>query len=559
MTTEKRTFQISANMIYHSIERQAGSIEKAILECLMNAVDGKATEVRVVLDANGVDYSIIDNGHGFRSRDEILKCFEVFGFDHGTPEENSRTYGAFGIGRAQLWAFSSNIWHTNEFKLDVDIKNKGINYDLENVNTPHQGCKIDGEFYETQTLADLQNIRRELTKLALYLPIDFYLNDKLISKKADESKWDHETKHAYVKFNDTGELKVYNLGVFVCAYSNYKFGKGGIVVSKTQLQLNTARNDILLSKCKVWKSVRNFVEDKATTDNLKKKVLDDNGRINLLRQWSSLNQLNIDDLGGKRLLPDVQGKRQTISALEKYKYRITVADTKGSQVGENIHNNKSAFVFDPVVLEWFDVDTVEELAVVLSTSINKDRASYCKVKIVVESFSELKKEFASTYIFIDPKKYTKKQKLFMIIAKKIGEKVYGIVRRYHGYSWNSEDYKTRNILLGANKNVLAWTNGSSYIAIEKEFIKVLDQGDRGIMKMINVIIHEYLHQNSSGEDHVHSHDFFEDFHKIILDKYVEINTLLLECRKSYALLLLKNDVALPREYIRQSNREKSLS
>ena len=107
------TFEISKNMIFHTIESQAGSVEKAILECLMNAVDAGATKVEVDISDNGIGYVIKDDGCGFKTKKEILECFGVFGFDHGSDDENYRTYGTFGIGRAQLWAFSKNTWNTN--------------------------------------------------------------------------------------------------------------------------------------------------------------------------------------------------------------------------------------------------------------------------------------------------------------------------------------------------------------------------------------------------------------------------------------------------------------
>ncbi len=355
MNSETRAFQVSKHMIFHTIENQAGSIEKAMLECLMNAVDAGASEVHISLNENG-KYSIRDNGKGFQTKEEIYNCFEVFGFDHGTAEENHRTYGTFGIGRAQLWAFSKNVWHTNEFSLDVDIKNKGLDYILSENNSPVKGCLIEGEFYDKPSLVDLQNIQRELIKLALYLPISFYLNDKKVNKELSSEKWDYETEEAYIKLTETGDLRIYNLGVFVCSYPNYRFGKGGVILSKKSLSLNTARNDILLSKCNVWKGIKKYVEEKSTSDNLKKTSLSNEQKKNLVFKWVS-GELSYNDLLGKRILPDIKGKSNVLSSLFKNGAVITICPTKGSQIGENIHNSKLAFVFPPEIKDWFDIET----------------------------------------------------------------------------------------------------------------------------------------------------------------------------------------------------------
>lgn len=552
MKTEKRSFKISKNMIMHTIENQAGSIEKALLECLMNSVDGGASRVEVILDSNGKDYSVSDNGRGFQTRDEIEKCFDVFGFDHNTEEEKNRgrEYGTFGIGRAQLWAFSSNIWHTNEFVLDVDIRKNGLDYLLSGNNDPVIGCTIVGSFYETLNLGELQNVQRNLAKLALYLPIEFVLNGKVVSKTLDSKKWTHKTDDAYIFFTDSGNLDVYNKGVFVCSYSNYEYGKGGVVVTTSKLDLNTARNDILKSKCKVWKKLNKYLRDTATKSNLERATLDDDARKNLLLQLVA-GELHFNDLKGKRILPDTKGRFQTLSSLEKTNFRITVADSKHSQIGEKIHDAGSVFVFSPLIIEWFGIDNVEQLSNVLSPKVCSQFWN-CK-KLETLEFELLKEDFDSSLEIIPSKKYTKKQKALMEIFTSIVKEVPNILRPRFGEGGSL--IPERKAVLGSSDVAEAWTDSSSYIAIDKNVLKVLDQGNRGINRVINLVIHEYLHDESSADDHAHSHEFYEKFHDVILDKYVSINTLCILMNKKYVNLLMKNDLALPREFIRESRRD----
>jgi hypothetical protein len=77
------------DLLLSVIQRQAGTLQKAILEGVMNAVDAKASGVSVKLTSQAVE--IIDNGQGFRSRQEIEQWFEVFGQPHS--ESEAKTYG----------------------------------------------------------------------------------------------------------------------------------------------------------------------------------------------------------------------------------------------------------------------------------------------------------------------------------------------------------------------------------------------------------------------------------------------------------------------------------
>ena len=125
LESEVRRFQIDPHAIMSLIKAQAGSIEKAMLEAVANSMDAGATRIDVTLDAKRI--VIKDNGSGLGSKEDIYKFFEVFGFDHS---QLGRTVGRFGVGRGQLFCFGVNTWRTNTFQMAIDIKNKGMDYDL---------------------------------------------------------------------------------------------------------------------------------------------------------------------------------------------------------------------------------------------------------------------------------------------------------------------------------------------------------------------------------------------------------------------------------------------
>ena len=139
----------------------------------MNSVDAAATRVSIEINHKGV--KVQDDGQGFRSRKKTEDWFEVFGFPH---EDGDRIYGKFGIGRGQLWSFCSTVWRTGPFKMDVDIKKRGLDYQLlENLELV-KGVLIEGVFYTPLTTLELSAFEKELTKLAGYAQIPVTLQKR---------------------------------------------------------------------------------------------------------------------------------------------------------------------------------------------------------------------------------------------------------------------------------------------------------------------------------------------------------------------------------------------
>lgn len=249
---ELREFRMHKDMLWSVIQSQAGTFDKAILELMMNAVDAGATEVRMVFD--GKSFSVQDDGKGFVSREEIKNFFETFGTPHNSGDA---TFGKFRMGRGQVMAFTRNRWRSGVFAMEVDIKEKGLRYDLVTLTENTAGCRIEGELYDPMSPSDTIRTVDGLTAMCKYLPIPAYINGKRVSDDMAGIEWTLEDDDAYYLIKPEGRyLDVFNLGVLVRKYwGSQANGVGGIVVSKKQLEVNFARNDILVSKCEVWKRI----------------------------------------------------------------------------------------------------------------------------------------------------------------------------------------------------------------------------------------------------------------------------------------------------------------
>ena len=380
---EKRHISVAPSFAHSLITAQAGTLSKAVLEGIMNSKDAGATEVKIDIDAKGI--TIIDNGRGFLSREEILEVFEVLGFEHPTVDD--RVYGKFGIGRAQLWAFASTIWRSNAFEMDVDIQRRGLDYDLHEDRPVVPGVAISGTFYKKMLTSELISFERELIELALYAPLTVLLNGKSITKNPADEKWIFETEDAYIRLKDGGQLTVYNNGIKVRDYPAAHLGSGGAVLTKpgVRLALNTARSDILVSQCKTWARIRRFVQKQSDTRLATKttRVTDDELE-NRARRFVG-RELPLHEIADTKFITDITGRGHTLEMFVRQAggYRaggvVTVTE-KGSRMGERAHRGKMAFVLAPLTLDRFNVRTPTELKalllnVVLSRAAPRPRAA----------------------------------------------------------------------------------------------------------------------------------------------------------------------------------------
>lgn len=523
-TINKRKFQVSPNIIYSLIKAQAGTLAKGVLECIMNSVDAGAKTLVIEITRTGL--VITDDGKGFRSREEIEACFEVFGFEH---VEGEREFGQFGIGRAQLWNFCSTVWHTNEFRMDVDIKRLGLDYDLvENVACV-PGLKIVGKFYEPMSTSDVMACERELAELAMYASVPVTVNGTLISKDPSKEKWSHQTDEAWIQLSHTSRtLSVYNLGVKVREYQAWQFGCGGLVVTKPgiRLSLNMARNDILVADCKVWKKIKPFLQGKSDEVVARTKRLTEEQLANLASRALS-GEVAYKDISSQKLITDVLGGRHTIS--EFYSKAADTADltvtfVSKAQTGpsvEEAHKHSYCFVLDEKTLTRFGVATMDELMRKLDALLVRSELGYLvfgrtapgtpavRLLTTQEDWRQACKRIREGYTEIAHKDWTKQEQAAMAALRGCSRYIVQLLQRS---GVGDEDLQVRELRLGVSEVAHAWTDGSKLIWINRANINGMEWGMTGAMNIFSLILHEYLHEGASSGTHIHDEDFYERFH-----------------------------------------------
>jgi len=551
ISTQKRGFKMDPALLYSVISSQAGTPAKALLELVMNSIDAAGDKVDVTISQDG--FEVVDGGKGFSDMSEIENFFETFGTPH---KEGDATYGKFRMGRGQIFAFSENTWHTGEFKMSVDIKNKGLEYDLSATpDDTFQGCSIKGNWYDRLSLSDFHALQRELNELIAYAPVPVTVNGKQINRIPENEKWGIETDNAYINIRGSGPLKVYNQGVMVREYPNYQFGVGGVVVSKVPLEVNFARNDILQSKCLIWKEIKPVLRregdkllDKKTTR------MSDEQRFSLAQRILE-QEIVFDDAIDLKVITTSQGKQFTILQFLTNKNKvITLSPSKGNQIADILQQRGLALCIAPETLDRFGVNSLDELVDVLENlSRRRYRASniFHDTRKKIVPFENISASINSKYAILKDKELKPVDRAALSALRRSVKNIPFYVSRVSGVEANE-----RKIVIGSSECARGWTDGSTYIAIHKDELMELRQGFFGAQKLVQLLVHEYIHNSNSQCSHVHDLEFYEVFHNTLLD--TDVNYITQEVLKGFSRELERKNIKLPVYFVRSMDAEDRL-
>jgi hypothetical protein len=519
MTTSKsetRRFGMHANLLYDVITKQAGTLEKAILEGVMNGVDAGASRIDVTLDHRTL--TIRDDGKGFVDRSEIENFFETFGTPH---EEGDATYGRFRMGRGQLFAFGVNAWRTNSFEMDVDIKSKGLDYDLRTVPDHVQGCSITVSLYKELLPSERDSVEREIRTWIAWVSIPVTINGVVVSKNPAEGKWDVETDDAWIKLAPSkSTLAIYNLGVRVTDAPAHKYGVGGTVVSKHRLDVNFARNDVQ-SDCEVFKRIKTELRKHADKETSGKRKLSDTEKQHLAHRLVA-GDLGWDEAISASLFTDVEGRHFSLDALIGKLWRNShtiVSARRGDRVAIKVQQQTLATTLSTETLERFDAADLVELVESLKGFCDHQgisgyhanwRARNMRESLdrtIVKTVNDFRHMVSETYESVEPKRLKAGQKMMLNAIHRASMVVAGGMSRPY-----------RKILAGRSEVANGWTDGVTAIWIEMDQLKLLSNGFQGCTRVAALLVHEYLHDGPDTETHEHDEEFLSRFHDIAVHK-----------------------------------------
>lgn len=524
-------FELDPQIIHHIIYSQAGSIGKALIELLMNSVDARATSVYLHLSREG--FTCRDNGQGFASRDDVINYFGRFGTPH---QEGDATYGRFRLGRGQIMAHARTHWRSVNWQMQVDTREMGYNYELNDLAPPCTGCAISGEWYEPLSDAELMSSIQELRDLVRYTPVSVTLNERVITRKPESEKWDAEDDFAWYRLREDGAVSIYNQGVLVRHDPGHMWGVGGLIVSKQAIALNVSRTEILRKTCPVWGGISAHFGKLAAAMT---------GKTGEHRKTESRREKTARALlAGEGDLVELYSREEVITLLPGKKHvtlgeflqqcrRFTAGGYEGCYTvadgvndvprGELIAGAGIAAVVHPLTLTRFGCYSVAEFNESLVRIHENLRAfdpdcwySSRAFEPAVIDFDVLSDAFVERTEIVSEKHALDAETRRAWVALRWC--LYQYARRCtggrDGYAGSARGGKQFNVLLGTSTSAEAWTDGQTYIACNVAVVRRLRTDPlRTAGYIFSLIEHEVAHEGDSL-DCGHDEAFYQRFHDI---------------------------------------------
>lgn len=521
-TAEKRDFRMHPDLLWSVIKSQAGTLSKAFLELVMNAVDAGSDKVEITFDRN--TFKVSDGGKGFTSRQEIEDFFETFGTPH---KDGDATFGKFRMGRGQIFSFARNTWQSSSFRMEVDIKTLGLEYNLHENQPMVSGCIISGEFYDKMALVDVVLLNQEMEDMCKYIPIPVFCNGKLISIDLAKEKWSHEDDDAYMRLNaGMRTLAVYNRGALVRHYSSGQYGCGGVVVSKRQIEVNFARNDILVSQCQVWKRLTSIIKAYSGSENGKSTVKNEAWREMMCAKlagedFESGAELS-SFLDNVAILTDITGKHYSfgklIKVVDQMSCKVIMESDDATKKGmeDKLHATSLAVVIAQKSLDRFrlryTLENVIDIAIkcaefhgqqVVSIRLQRLKASGSTVKSLMTAHG-----VSDDMQIIDSLKLTKPEKVMLSIIDKATPNPW-VLHSYAGL-----DRSSRKIRVVESQVINTDTDGD-LIFLNRKYLAM--NGTDPFSHFCDIasrLLHEYLHSKEDrAVSHEHEAEFYEHFER----------------------------------------------
>lgn len=491
---ETRAFKMHPKLLLDVIQRQAGRLSKAVLEGVMNAIDAGATQVDI--DVSDKHVIITDDGKGFRNRQEIETFFEVFGQPH--EETEKKVFGCFRMGRGQLFAFGKNSWTTNRFQMKVDIQDKGLDYELHEKTIQVRGCRIRVELYNPLSLLDQREIEDELVEIIRYVQIPVRVNDKQINLDPRTEQWSEETDEAWFFYRSSGSLKLYNLGVQVTDIAGHRQGVSGVVVTKKQLKLNFARNDVI-STCPVWQGIRAVLAKRAGRAKTKKLAMSDDERIYLCRSLRA-DPATLQQVWDSPILTDVRGRHWSFQDLF-YRHAAAYRYNHSLSCGP-LHDRRADQVMSQKLALVLAQDTLDRLGLADSGQLLELVGRHQPpVPWKVVQLEQLTAGLDDRCALIPEAEHKPVERALLDV----------LITAMHQLTRDGGE--TRRLILGESETADGWTDGTTYIAINRKFMARCGTTPGGLASLCMLLIHELCHEEPSSGTHDHTPDFYERYHE----------------------------------------------
>ena len=493
------------HMAFDVIQRQAGTLTKAIMEGVMNSVDAGSSTCTVT--ATATEVVISDDGCGVTSRQAVDDCLLQLGRPHTDAEK--KVYGRFRMGRGQMWAFGRNTWRTGPFQLIFDIREKALDVDIQEDLKPAVGCRITIELYEPLNEMALHALKTELQRGVTYCPVPVLFNGERLSTDPLTAKWTHQTPEARIRLDETAQLRLYNLGVFVTSFEADRFGSGGAITTNVPLDVNYARNDVM-SGCPVWKAIQQTLESVIDRNAAADKALTEAAKNALLKR--ALKGVLIDNAKKLKLFKLADGRQLTAAQFWRMALRRPVTSAySNDRRGDRLLQMNRAVCVSSNHLETLECTVQDYLYVARRIHLGaRGTRETMLTEVTFKPLYELWGDAEVTTELVDAKQYRPTERMWVDLLARVSGPIVAFVAG-PDRNWAHYERTTkirRSILIGRSSTAAAWTDGESYIAFDRDWLAKHHFDLPGITAVVQVLCHEYAHDNADCGTDTHGVEFF---------------------------------------------------
>ncbi|KPC02138.1 ATP-binding protein (plasmid) [Pseudomonas amygdali pv. lachrymans] len=541
---EIRQFNVHPGIIKHLIKEQAGTFVKAVVELVMNSIDAGAARVDLNFKKDGT-FTVKDNGRGFADRKEIEMFFETFGSPH---VEGDARFGRFRIGRGQIMAYANTIWRSGNYKMDVRLLSDDapLGYSLHETFEVMAGCHIEGVVTDKSVLREIEYsglmntswghpANSDFVRAIRFLDVPIYVGGEQVNTPPATCEWSANDEFGYYLFDESTELKVYNLGILVASAPRREFLTGGTFVSRRPIRLNMARNAWFNHGCEVIEnlkkvSLRAFREAVAASGKMNDADL---GALiyKVARASHPIEDDEAEILFDKRFILDLTGKH--LSPREFLANRVfSLYDGKSSLIAEKAVAGGSVAMLVPRMFHLGGMESTDEVAIAFMHSLGKLFGKFTEgwdIRFV--NFDTIKASYSGITERVADADLTPQQYAALQALRHVARDIF----------WATEDpnIRVRKIFAGKSDCARAWTNGFDYIEVNLEELERARWN--GITELPALLLHEFCHQNASSMDeHEHGIEFYKRFHDVMLNEH--FTSIVRTCQMKYMSLLLKGGI-----------------
>lgn len=468
-------FEMDDNLLKNVIFKQAGTLEKAILECFQNSIDAGCTEIKI--NINCESFLFHDNGIGMNSN-VIDSNFKVFG--NSSKKGNSEKIGKFGIGRGQLFAFGSTVWKTNDFSLFINAK-KRLSFVKRKLKQKVKGTKISCMLYEKLDSYQVERLISNIKNMIIPDTFKLFINDKeivnsfvLIDKNDFFELFDNDYEATVFAQN----LRVKTL------YSTYNYR----INCLNQMNLNFARNEFIENDDMTIK-LNEFIKDTETNFTIERKKFDSYDALKILKKVSR-NEIDVKKVMDKKIIELINGKFISLNELNN---QTDIIFSEKNRLADKCL--ESGYT---VITECQD----DYLDILLTEKVITYTVHYRKCN---EIFPE------SSYQNINIKEIeSEKEFLRFCTILDMNKEIFN---------------ENRVILLGKSNSAIAWTDGYNEITFNISILEISNTS-KFLSQIYETLIHEYAHCNNSFDivDHAGTYNAeYRDLNVKYISKFLKFS------------------------------------